>query len=71
MTKLEMAFAEAAKLPLDEQDALATWLLEEIKSEKRWSELFAASEDKLAKFAKEALDEYQSGKTQQLDTDTL
>ena len=54
MTKLEMAFAEAAKLPLDEQDALATWLLEEIKSEKRWSELFAASEDKLAKFANEA-----------------
>ena len=27
MTKLELAFAEAAKLPLKEQDRLAEWLL--------------------------------------------
>jgi hypothetical protein len=33
---LEKAFSEAAKLPPEEQDALANWLLEEMESERRW-----------------------------------
>ena len=46
MTKLlEKAFAEAAKLPPEEQDALATAVLSEIESERRWDCLFAGSED--------------------------
>ena len=51
MTKLEIAFAEAAKLPSSEQDALASWLLEEIASERRWTELFATSENLLSDLA--------------------
>ncbi len=35
MTKLELAFAEATKLPPKEQDRLAEWLLAEFASERR------------------------------------
>ena len=40
MTKqLELAFTEASKLPPEEQNILAEWLLAELSSEKRWSQL--------------------------------
>jgi hypothetical protein len=35
--QLEKAFAEAAKLSDEEQDAIAAWLLEELASEGRWA----------------------------------
>jgi len=64
MTKLlEQAFAQASKLSQAEQDALAAILLDELKSEKRWAETFAQSQDKLAKLADEAVEEFKSGKT--------
>ena len=68
---LKDAFAEAEKLPREEQDAFARWLLEELASEKRWSDLFAASQDKLADLAAEALEENRSGGTEPLDSDLL
>jgi hypothetical protein len=71
MTKLELAFAEAAKLPEKEQEALAEWILEEIASENRWEEVFAHSTDTLAQLADEALAEHCAGKTQRLDPDAL
>jgi hypothetical protein len=71
MTKLEIAFAEAAKLPPNEQDALAIWILEEIASETRWAERYHRSQDKLSKLADEALQEYLLGKTKKLDPDKL
>lgn len=72
MTKLlEKAFSEAAKLPTNEQDAIAVWLLEEIESERRWDEAFAQSADVLAQLADEALAEHRAGRTQILDPDTL
>lgn len=44
MTKLlEKVFVEASKLPTQEPDAFATWMLEELASERRWAELFAKS----------------------------
>ena len=44
MTKLlEKAFTEASKLPEQDQDALAYWLLEEMDSERKWDEAFARS----------------------------
>lgn len=60
---LEKALNEVAKLPPSEQDALAAILLEELASEKRWSELFAQSQDVLGKLAEEALAEHRAGKT--------
>lgn len=60
---LEKALNEVAKLPPSEQDALAAILLEELASEKKWSELFAQSQDVLAKLAEAALAEHRAGKT--------
>ena len=72
MTKLlEEAFAEASKLPEQEQDALAAVILEELVSERRWDQAFAESADLLAQLADQALAEHQAGKTQILDPERL
>lgn len=72
MTKLlEQAFAEANKLPQDEQDALANFLLEELASERRWTRAFDDSQDLLSQLADEALAEHHAGKTQELDPESL
>jgi hypothetical protein len=68
---LERAFAEAAKLPEQEQDSLAAWLLEMLESDRRWDELFAKSEDALAKLADEALADFEAGRTEELNIDKL
>jgi hypothetical protein len=68
MTKqLEKAFSEANKLPLKEQNSLARWLLEELASERRWSEQFARSRPQMAAMAKAALAEHRPGKSKDLD----
>jgi hypothetical protein len=66
---LERAFAAASKLPGPEQDAVASFLLAELESERRWSEAFAASQDQLATLANEALREFEAGETQLMDLD--
>src|SRR5262245_41779219 len=72
MTKLlEEAFAEAAKLSAQEQDALAAVILEELASERRWDQAFADSADLLAQLAEQALAEHRAGKTQRLDPERL
>lgn len=63
---LEKALSEVAKLPASEQDALAAILLDELASEKRWSESFAKSQDVLAGLADEALAEHEAGRTKPL-----
>ena len=50
---LEKAFAEVARLSDPEQDALASWILEEIASERRWDAAFADSRDLLQEMASE------------------
>jgi hypothetical protein len=54
-------------LPPEEQDAVASLILEEIESEKRWDDLFAGSQESLAKLAGQAIAEYKAGKTKTLD----
>ena len=72
MTRLlERAFKEASKLPDVEQNALAKWVIEELKAENKWERSFAASEDMLDKLADEALDEHKHGKTKPLNVKTL
>lgn len=68
---MERALAEIEKLPADEQEALAAWILEELASERRWAEAFAASEEALEQLADEALAEHRAGKTQPLNPDEL
>jgi len=57
---LEQAFAEVAKLPDEEQDAFAAWIVEELASEERWSQSFARSQDVLAQLAEEAVAEHRA-----------
>ena len=70
-TRLEQAFTEASKLSPKKQDALADWLLAELRSEKRWDRLFADSQEELSKLTSEALAEHHSGQTQELNPDQL
>ena len=60
---LEKAIDVASKLSEDQQKAIATLILEEIESEKRWGKQFAASQDALARLADEAETEFKEGKT--------
>jgi hypothetical protein len=68
---LEKVIAETAKLPQEEQEAFAAFMLEELQSERRWDDLFARSQDLLAKMAREAREEYRAGRTKPLDPDEL
>jgi len=55
--QLAQAFAEAERLPDDDQNALAAWILAEIQAEHRWDEAFERSGDQLAALAEAALHE--------------
>jgi hypothetical protein len=72
MTKLlQQAFEKASTLPPEDQDSFAALMLHELESEQRWQELFARSQDMLARMADEALAEHKAGKTRPLDPDAL
>ena len=66
-TLLERAVAEASKLTVEQQNFVAALLLREMESEKRWTEAFAKSQDKLASLADEALMEFERGETKPLE----
>jgi hypothetical protein len=59
MTKLlEKAFEALNKLPENEQDNFAQLIIEDLK----WDNSFTTSQDSLLSIAKEALEEYKTGK---------
>ena len=64
---LEKAVARVSALPDREQDALASVLLDELESERRWDQLFASSQDLLGLMAREALAEYRAGEAAPFD----
>lgn len=64
---LSAAIASAAKLPPEEQDALAAILLEEISSEERWSSLLETSQNLLEELAGEAIRDFNAGRIQPLE----
>ncbi len=68
---LEKVLCEVYKLPPEQQDAIATIILEELEDERRWDKAFAESQEILSKMASEALEEHRRGKTQDLDPDQL
>ena len=64
MTKLlEKAINKVSKLSNDQQDALASLMLEELQSEEKWGKLFEKSQDILAELSQEALIEHNQGLT--------
>jgi hypothetical protein len=68
---LEKVISKLKTLPTNEQDAIATMILDELEDERRWDESFARSPNLLAKLAAEAMTEYRAGKTQELDPEIL
>ena len=50
---------------------MAQWILDELEDERRWDEAFSNSLPQLEQLAKKALDDYKSGRTQELDPDEL
>jgi len=70
-TLLEQAFAQAAKLPMPEQELLASRLLAELAAEDDFDRALARSGNKLAGLATEALDEHRAGLTEELDPEQL
>ena len=68
---LKKAFDAAARLPEDEQDAVAEWLLAELASEERWEERFAETQGALSVLAREALNEHERDEAEDLDPESL
>jgi len=68
---LEKVIAEATRLPEEEQEAFAAFMLAELESERHWDRLFAGSQDLLARMAEEAREEFRAGLTEPLDPEKL
>lgn len=63
---LEKALEQVAALPEDEQDAIASQILETIADEEAWKRDFAAKREILRRMAGEALAEDERGETRPL-----
>ncbi len=70
---MEQAIQKARQLPEGDQEAIASIILQEIESERRWGELFALpkSADLLSRMADEALAEVRAGRASKLDVKEL
>jgi DNA-binding transcriptional regulator YdaS (Cro superfamily) len=62
-TLLEQALAEVQKLSPEEQDAIASLILEELADETKWSHTFAQTQDTLARLADKARADIRAGRT--------
>ena len=68
---LEKAVSQAERLSEEQQDAIASLILDEIEDEARWDAAFARSPDVLERLAAEAEEEDRQGLTEELDPDAL
>ncbi|MCY3687697.1 MAG: hypothetical protein OXI17_01985 [Gammaproteobacteria bacterium] len=70
---LHKAFERASALPADEQERFACFLLAELESGQRWTELFSRpeSEELLERLADEALSDHRAGRTRLLNPEDL
>lgn len=59
---LDLAMAEARKLPNAAQDAIAALILEEIEDDRLWEEALASSPGKLAALAARAEEQVRFGR---------
>jgi len=63
---LEKALEKVGALPQEEQDAIASEILDSLADEEAWRDRFAAKRDRLRQLAQEALDEDDRGETRPL-----
>ena len=74
MTRLlQEAFERVSKLPQEDQNKFARFLLAALESDQRWTELFTRpeSEDLLERLADETLTAHRAGRTQPIDIEKL
>lgn len=64
---LQQAIAELNKLPDEQQNSMAQWILAELKDDARWTAAFAKSLPLLEQMAQKARNDYEEGRTQPLD----
>ena len=68
MTRLlEDALRKVGELPEDEQNALASQILETLEDEEAWGKILRKNPAKLRKLAETALDEHRPGNARPLD----
>ena len=60
---LEKAVHQISSLPNEQQDTLASLILQELQSEAKWDKLFAETQSQLFKLASQAINESKAGKT--------
>ena len=68
---LEKAIAEVNQLPTEEQDAIATLIMDELADEQRWEEAFANSQEGLARLAAKAREDIRAGRVRKVGFDEL
>jgi hypothetical protein len=70
---MEQAIQKVKQLPKQDQESIASIILQEIESQQRWAELFARSEsaDLLSRMADETLAETRAGHARKLDVNEL
>jgi hypothetical protein len=64
---LEEALRKVATLPREEQDAIASQIIETLEDEAAWREKLARAPEKLGRLAEEAQQEHRRGETRPLD----
>jgi hypothetical protein len=70
---MEQAIQKIKQLPAQDQESIASMILQEIESELRWDELFGRPEsaDFLSRMADKALAEARAGRARPLDVNAL
>jgi hypothetical protein len=72
MTRLMEKAVEALRsLPEEQQDAVAGFVLSEIESDHRWAATSLQHAGKLRKLADEAGEDFQAGRTSEMDPEKL
>ena len=71
MTLVDQAIKELKERSPMEQNRIAKWLIEELKSENKWEKSFAESKDLLEELASEALEEDKREETTVIDPEKL
>ena len=66
---LERAMEQVQALSENEQDSIASMILEELRSEARWQAAFDGSQAQLSILAAEALAEFRAGITPEMNLD--
>lgn len=72
MTKLfQQVVGKVSQLPDTEQDAIERLVLDEMESDRRWTDLLAKSPKTLERLADEAWAEHEAGKSEPLDPERM